>query len=274
MTSTIIRTALFVPATRLDCVSKAIATGADVVIVDLEDAVAQTQKTEARLNLQAFLEANLDVQVLVRINASGHPEHTAQLEMCQRLSNVKGIMLAKAETADQVRLVASSGKPVWPLLESALGLANIQAIAAVPNVERLTYGALDLGLDLGMANGTEAAERLIDQVRYAVILHSKLAGLAAPLDSVYPNFQDQEGFSRRVADIRDMGFGGLLCIHPQQVSVVHETLIPTVEELDWAKRVLSASALGEGVFVMDGNMVDAPVIARAKCVMQRAGNSN
>lgn len=271
MKTSIIRTALFVPATRPERISKALASGADRVIVDLEDAVAENLKVEARDNLDRFLNDNPSAQILVRINAPGHPQQAEDIALCHRHAGVVGVLLPKVESAEQVALVAATGKPVWPIIESALGLQALPAIAQSEGVERLSFGALDLGLDLGLSSGTAAAERILDQARYGILLQSILAGLASPLDSVFPDIKNPEGLAQMAADARDMGFGGMLCIHPAQVEVVHQTLMPDSDELNWAQRVMSASASGEGVFVVDGQMVDAPVIGQARRVLQRAG---
>lgn len=271
MNASIIRTALFVPATRPERISKALASGADRVIVDLEDAVAENLKVEARGNLDRFLSDNPSAQILVRINSPGHPQQPEDIALCHRHAGVVGVLLPKVESAAQVALVATTGKPVWPIIESALGLQALSTIAQSEGVERLSFGALDLGLDLGLSSGTAAAGRILDQARYGILLQSILAGLASPLDSVFPDIKNPEGLEQMAADARDMGFGGMLCIHPIQVSMVHQTLMPDSDELNWAQRVMRASASGEGVFVVDGQMVDAPVIGQARRVLQRAG---
>ncbi len=273
MNPNIVRTALFVPATRPERIPKALATRADAVIVDLEDAVAEQLKAQARDQLAAFLDANPGARVRVRINAAGHAQQAGDLALCAAYAGVAGVVLPKAESAAQVTAAAASGKPVWPIVESARGLAALAGIAAAGGVERLSFGALDLGLDLGLASGTPAAGCILDQARYELLLQSRLAGLAAPLDSVFPDIRDLPGLARFAADARDMGFGGVLCIHPSQVAVVHETLMPSADELAWAQRVLAAGASGEGVFVVDGHMIDAPVIGRARRLLQRAGQA-
>ncbi len=271
MNTSMVRTALFVPATRPERIAKALASSADRVIVDLEDAVAENLKSQARANLDSFLTGNPQARVLVRINAPGHPQQAADLELCRRQAGVVGVLLPKVESAGQVVQVAASGRPVWPIIESAQGLQALPVIARADGVERLSFGALDLGLDLGLTSGTAAAGRILDQARYAILLHSTLAGLASPLDSVFPDINNPEGLARLAADARDMGFGGMLCIHPGQVQIVHRTLMPSNDELSWAQRVMVAGASGEGVFVVDGQMVDAPVIGHARRVLQRAG---
>lgn len=266
-----IRSALFVPSTRPERIPKALVSGADVVIADLEDAVQENLKAEARAKLEAFLTRNPDARLLVRINAPGHPEQAADIALCKRQPGVIGVLLPKVESAAQVAQAAASDKPIWPIIESARGLLQLASIARAAGVERLSFGALDLGLDLGLASGTAAAERILDQARYSVLLHSRTAELALPLDSVFPAIQDQAGLERAARDASDMGFGGLLCIHPNQVAIVHQALMPAAEELAWARRVLDAGSGGEGVFVVDGQMVDAPVLGRARRLLQRAG---
>jgi (S)-citramalyl-CoA lyase len=272
MTAAIIRTALFVPATRTEIIPKALACGADRVIVDLEDAVAEAQKQPARDQLRQFLAEHPEAQVHVRINGARHPGQSDDLRLCQSMANVVGILLPKAESADQVRVVVrATAKPVWVIIETVKGLQALPEMAQVSGVERLSFGGLDLGLDLGLTSGTPAAERMLDQVRYALLLHTRLAGLAAPLDTIFPDIRNPEGLASKVREARDMGFGGLLCIHPSQVAIAHQALRPSDEELHWAQQVIQASRSGEGVFVVEGQMVDPPVIERARRLLQRAG---
>ncbi|MGE8065235.1 HpcH/HpaI aldolase/citrate lyase family protein [Pseudomonas sp. NPDC089569] len=257
------RSALFVPGSRPERFSKALASGADVVIVDFEDAVEASLKRHARQLLGQFL-AEHDVQVLVRINAADHAEHAADLDFCRDQPAVAGILLPKAESAAQLARSAATGKLVWPIIESARGLLALAEIAASPGVERLTFGALDLGLDLGLNSGSQAAETVLDQARIAVLLHSRANHLVAPLDSVFPAFEDIEGLRLAMNRARDMGFGGALCIHPKQVAVIHGALAPSDAELEWARKVLAAAGSGLAAFQVDGQMVDAPVLSRAR----------
>lgn len=264
MSSRLIRTALFVPANRPERFAKALASGADAVIVDLEDAVAPADKASARAALERFLIEQPQVRVLVRVNAACAQEHEADLELCRRYAGVEGILLPKAESDAQIRHVATTGKPVWPIIESAQGVLAIAPIAACAAVQRLTYGALDLALDLGLSVGTPAADAMFDQVRFLLLLHSRVNGLEPPLDSVYPAFEDDAGLSTAMRRSREMGMGGALCIHPRQVAVIHGALAPTAEEKAWAQRVVNAAACGDAAFKVDGAMVDAPVLNRAR----------
>lgn len=269
--NSIVRTALFVPGSRPERFAKALACGADAVIIDLEDAVESGLKAQARDNLAAFVAAEPAARVLVRVNAAGDPEQAADLELCGRLPGVAGILLPKAERAAQVRVAVACGKPVWPLIESARGLLALGEIAACEGVERLTFGGLDLALDIGMSNGTPAAASVYDQVRLSLLLHSRVNDLQPPLDTVYPAFDDAEGLAATIRHGRDLGLVGALCIHPKQVSVVHGALAPSAEELDWARRVLEAAQGGAAAFQVDGQMVDAPVLGRARRLLANAG---
>lgn len=267
----IVRTALFVPGSRPERFAKALASGADAVIVDFEDAVEASLKAQARENLESFLDANPEARVRVRVNAAGDPQQAADLELCGRLPGVTGILLPKAERAMQVRIAASSGKPVWPLIESARGLLALGEIAACEGVERLTFGGLDLALDIGMSSGTQAAAVVYDQVRLSLLLHSRVNDLQPPLDTVFPAFDDAEGFAATIRHGRDLGLLGALCIHPRQVAVAHAALAPGADELDWARRVVEAAQGGAAAFQVDGQMVDAPVLARARRLLASAG---
>ncbi len=268
----VVRTALFVPGSRPERFAKALASGADAVIVDFEDAVEASLKSQARDNLEAFLGANPDARVRVRVNAAGDPQQAADLELCGRLPGIIGILLPKAERAMQVRIAASCGKPVWPLIESARGLLALGEIAACEGVERLTFGGLDLALDIGMSSGTAAAAVVYDQVRLSLLLHSRVNDLQPPLDTVFPAFDDAEGFAATIRHGRDLGLLGALCIHPRQVGVAHAALAPSTDELDWARRVVAAAESGAAAFQVDGQMVDAPVLGRARRLLASAGN--
>jgi (S)-citramalyl-CoA lyase len=166
----------------------------------------------------------------------------------------------------------AQGRVTRSIIESARGLAALPAIAGTTGVERLAFGSLDLALDLNLRNGSPGAERLLDQARYAVLLHTRVAGLAPALDGVFPTLQDTAGLNLAAQTARDMGFGGALCIHPSQVAVIHAALRPSDEALDWARRVLQAAHHTDGAFALDGQMVDAPVIARARSLLEQAGD--
>ncbi|GAB3109632.1 CoA ester lyase [Aestuariicella hydrocarbonica] len=266
------RSVLFVPASRPERFGKALASGADVVVIDLEDAVAAAEKDAARESLRAYLEANPDLAVLVRINASGTQEFVQDLELCRQQRGVAAIMVAKAQSVEALQLAAATGKPIWPLLETALGITELANMAKVKGVERFCFGALDMGVDLGLKPDTAGAQLMLDRVRVDLVLYSTVAGLQAPIETVYPSIDDEATVERIARQASEMGFSGMLCIHPQQLVPIHRGFSPDVTDLDWARRVLAAAESGEGVFKFDGKMVDAPVIQRARLIVSQAGD--
>ena len=272
MPQTIIRSALFVPGSRPDRFAKALAAGADAVIVDFEDAVEEPLKRQARDNLAAFLNDNTQASVWVRVNAPTHAEHEDDLAFCERYAGVAGVLLPKVESAAHVAAVWQTGKPVLPIIESAKGLLALKQIAHAEGVERLSFGGLDLALDLNLNSGTHAAQTFLDQARMSVQLHSRGADLLPPLDGVHPAIGDPQGLHRAIRHAYDMGYGGALCIHPAQVPVIHAALAPSIDDLNWARKVINASAAakGAGAFQLEGQMVDAPVLLRAQRLLALA----
>jgi len=266
------RTFLFVPADRPERHARALATGAGGVIVDLEDAVAPERKVAAREQLRASVGALPAVErarLLVRINSHGTPWHDDDRALVGELaakSLIAGVMLPKAErAADLHRLAADIGPKgvLVPLIESAAGLEAAAELAAAPQVLRLAFGNLDFQADLGLA--CDASEAELVPVRLALVLASRRAGLAAPIDGVTPDWRDAERLAADTARARRGGFGAKLCIHPDQVAPVHAALGPSSDELAWARRVLDATqAAGGGVVSLDGRMVDAPVVRLAE----------
>lgn len=264
------RSFLFVPANRPERYAKALASGADAVIIDLEDAVAPDAKAAARTQLAAGLGAMPAAdraRVLVRINAGGTPWHEDDLLLVGRLAKegLGGVVLPKLETVAELGRVAAATGPacaLLPMLESATGLAALDVLAAGPGVTRLVFGNLDFQADLGMACGPDEAE--LQPVRLALVLASRRAGLATPVDGVTPGTGDLAQVQRDAECSRRSGFGARLCIHPAQVAVVNTALGPTAAELDWARRVVEASRNADGVTTLDGRMVDAPVLRLAQ----------
>lgn len=263
------RSFLFVPANRPERYAKALASGAGAVIIDLEDAVAPDAKAAARTQLAAGLAAMPAAdraRVLVRINAGGTPWHEDDLLLLGRLASegLGGVVLPKLETLAELGRVAAAGPAcaLLPMLESAAGLAALDVLAAGPGVTRLVFGNLDFQADLGMACGPDEAE--LQPVRLALVLASRRAGLATPVDGVTPGTGDLAQVQRDAERSRRGGFGAKLCIHPAQVAAVNTALGPTAAELDWAQRVVEASRNAGGVTTLDGRMVDAPVLRLAQ----------
>ena len=263
------KTWLFVPATRIDRVEKAFASGADAVIVDLEDAVAQTDKAQARAALKDYYAAEIEAKsyrpIWLRINKADSAEFAKDLALCQQLPKLAGVLLAKAEqAADIEKVYQQTGLPVIALIENAIGLYRIDEIAKARGLLAFSYGFLDLCNDLQAQVGTASADIIANQIRYQLILTSKVHQLLAPIDSVYADFNDSKGLHKRVQLWSQMGMSGMLCIHPKQVDIVKQALQPTDSELEFAQRVIEEyERSGQAVFKIEGNMVDAPVIERS-----------
>lgn len=271
------RSFLFVPANRPDRFAKALASGADAVIIDLEDAVSPAEKTAARGQLaDGFAQLNPAdrARLVVRMNALGTPFHDDDLSLLQQLAGqgLSGVMVPKAETVDGLRRVATAIGPacaLLPLIESVAGLDAADALARASQVQRLAFGNLDFQADLGLACAPDEAELM--PVRLAVVLAARRASLPPPVDGVTPGTQDMAQLQRDAARAQRGGFGGKLCIHPAQVAGVNAAFSPSAAQLEWAQRVLAAfDAAAGGVFSLDGRMVDAPVVRLAQRTLARS----
>jgi citrate lyase subunit beta / citryl-CoA lyase len=255
------RSFLFVPGDRPDRVPKALASAADAVIVDLEDAVTPADKQRAR---QSVID---DPRVLVRINGAGTEWYADDVAFLKG-HRVAGIVLPKVEEAGTVEHVARvTGSAVVPLIESAQGLYAIDMIAKARGTSRLAFGHLDFQLDIGMQASEE--ERELDNVRLAIVLASRRAGLPAPIDGVTVTLDDEARLRVDVERAKRFGFRAKLCIHPKQAAIVNAAFAPTDAQVQWARRVLDAAKNANGgAFRVDGQMVDAPVIARARALLE------
>lgn len=200
----------------------------------------------------------------MRINKAGSDEFAKDVQLCQQLSNLAGVILSKAEQAiDIEQFYQRTGLPVIALIESAIGLSQVDAMAKASGLVAFSYGFLDLCNDLRVQVGTPAADIVANQIRYQLILTSKINQLSPPIDTVYPDFNDSDGLSARVQLWSQMGMSGMLCIHPKQVAIVQQALKPTAAEIEFAQRVVEEyQRSGQAVFKVDGEMVDAPVIQR------------
>ena len=282
-------TALFVPGDRPDRYAKAAASGADVVIVDLEDAVAAPDKDAARDAVASALRPEPDrragsaLRALVRINDPESPPGTADLAMVIALARepghgLIGVVVPKAGRVEALEAVIdaasgvgapdgrSDGLAVVALIESALGVANVRTLAALPGLSRLAFGALDFALDVGAD-----VDALTGQVaRAEVVIASRAVGLEAPWESPSTSLSDTTLIETTSRAARALGFGGRLCIHPAQLAAVRAGFAPTAEEVAWARRITGA---GDSVVRVGEEMVDRPVLQRARAILRRAPSS-
>lgn len=259
------RTLLFVPGDRPDRFAKAEASGADGIVVDLEDGVAPRAKDAARRHVRAWRAGG--GAGLVRINGPGTPWFDDDIAALG--GQACAVMLPKAAGPAQVRdvlAVLPAGSCAVPIVESAAGVLQAAAIAAVEGVVRLAFGNGDLGAQLGVDPADQLA---LGSARALVVLGSAAGGLASPLDGVTTAVADDTVLRVDVEHARRVGFTGKLCVHPRQVPLVHSALAPTADELRWARQVVAAGA-DEGVALAAGHLIDKPIVERARLVLARA----
>ena len=260
------RSFLFVPATRVDLVEKAIASGADEVIVDLEDSVAKADKQQARNDLSDLRPSR---SLLVRINGPRSDFFGDDLNLVHIIDWAKGMVVPMVESTQDLRSVQESisrALQLFPLVETATGVSAADTIASA-GAARIMFGTADLAAELGV----QPESNIFAFARSKLIIASASAGLPAPIDGPTLSFRPEERTRSDAQAALDLGMGGKLCIHPSQVPIVNEVFAPSGEEVVWARDIVAASRLHEeGVFVVDGEMVDAPVIARAYRILGQA----
>ncbi|MFF9505248.1 HpcH/HpaI aldolase/citrate lyase family protein [Streptomyces sp. NPDC014656] len=257
---TMARSFLFVPGDRPDRFDKAVATDADAVILDLEDAVAAPDKERARELVAAWLGAGNGA--VVRINAPGTPWSDDDLAMAAGLG--APVMVPKSEDPAVLADLAcrTAGKSALiPLVETAIGVERAPEVCVTAGAVRIALGNVDLAGQLGVAHDDRAA---LAYARARLVSASAAAGLCAPVDGVTTSVKDLALLAEDVAHARRLGFAAKLCIHPGQVPVVAKGFAPTEDERAWARSVLTA---GESVTVVDGHMVDKPVLDRARRIL-------
>jgi citrate lyase subunit beta/citryl-CoA lyase len=262
-------TYLFVPGNRPERFDKALASGADAVILDLEDAVSPDDKDRARASVRQWIDAHGDAadRVVVRINDRASRWFDADLALVAK-GGVRLVMLPKSETAGEIKAVSAAlprDGAVLPLIETARGVENVDSVAASPGVLRLAFGTLDFAVDLDLSGD----ERGLAYPAARIAMASRCAGIKAPIAGVTPAIDDDLRLLADLAFARAFGFGAKLCIHPRQVAVIHKALLPTAAEIDWARRVLEAAEGAAGAVQVDGRMVDRPVVLKAQGILDR-----
>ena len=257
--------------------------GADVIVFDLEDAVAPGQKADARETVRTVLADpafDPDCEVCVRVNAT---ESAVAADLEALLEDVDGdvrldsVMLPKVDSPGDVRGLVDEltrydvSLPVFALIESAAGVLAAPEIAAVQATDALVFGAEDLSADLGATRTEEGIEVLYarERVVLAAAAHECLA-----IDTLVTDFSDETQLREDTAFSVQLGYDGKLAIHPAQVDPINAAFTPSADDLEWAQTVLeakrTADAEGRGVFEVDGEMIDAPLIAQAERIRSRA----
>lgn len=251
---------LFVPASRPDRFEGARTSGADMVIIDLEDAVAPEDKVAAREHARHFLDG--DPRLSLRINAPDTEWYEADLALARERGCP--VVLPKAESAAGVRDVSGTKAqtPVIALIETARGVARSETLATA--AARLAFGNVDFAADIGVDPSDRPA---LAFARSSLVVASAAGGLPAPIDGVTLAIRDADAARSDAEQARRFGFGAKMCIHPAQLTPVREGLAPTEREISWAQRMITA---GPGASAIAGEMVDRPAVTRARDVLRRA----
>ena len=279
-----LRSFLFAPGNHARRVEKALTLPADAVILDLEDAVAVSEKPATRdLVVQAFARTRHG-KLYVRVNAYATEWCYADI-VAMAQPGLDGVVLPKVESADQIqsvdwllsnlereRSLPPGGIDLIPIIETALGMSNIGVIAGSGSrTKRLAFGAGDYTLDLGMVWSRDEIE--LAPARAAVVMASRAAGIDPPLDTVWADLRDAEGFARSAERAAALGFQGKMCIHPDQIAVTNAAFSPSDQQLAWARRVIAAfgeaEAKGLASIQLDGQFIDYPIVQRARQVVAR-----
>ena len=268
------RSLLFAPGNDERKLEKALAAGADAVVADLEDAVPAGEKEAARTVAGRVLRGAATASlVAVRVNAAGTEHWEADLQAVADLE-LDALVLPKA-IPDAVRALGPDGPPVIAIVETALGVRHAYETARLPRVAALVLGAVDLGLELGLEPRADGQEVLYARSR--LVLESAAAGLRSPFDLVHVDTRDDDGLEAEARLARSLGFRGKACIHPAQVAIVNRVFSPSAEERERARRVVEAYerglADGRGAVALDGEMIDLPVVGRARRILAETERS-
>ena len=277
----LLRSILFVPGTREDRFARAFASGADAVVLDLEDSVEATRKAEARESVGRFvagLGPETRAAALVRINAPGSPWIDDDVDWLRGIGPfVDAVVLPKVEISAAIDGVADATpeRRVLPLIETTRGVLNVAEILnAQTEIPAVLFGAEDLTAELGIPR-TLGGEELL-YARSQVVMAAATIG-ADPIDAVWVHLADLDGLRKDAERAKALGFRGKMAIHPDQVSVINQVFSPTADEVAMARKLVEADdaarAGGFGVFRLDDQMVDAPIIRRARKILELAERS-
>lgn len=282
------RTMLYIPGNNPNMLLRGHLFGSDGLILDLEDAVAVSEKENARVLVSRFLEQGEfgGREVTVRINAADTEYWRDDLAAITPFPVLSGVRIPKVEDASTVKIVdeelsaleekygAEAGRvKIFCLLESALGVWNAFDIAkASPRVAAIIPGGEDLAADLRTGRSAEGTE--LEWARRMLIFAARAAGVDA-LDTVYPRITDDGGLRAEAEFIKQLGYDGKSVIHPNQIPIVHEVFEPTEKEIEQALKIAAAAReateRGLGAVSVDGRMVDVPVVKRAEYILRKAG---
>jgi citrate lyase subunit beta/citryl-CoA lyase len=274
------RSVLFAPGDQPGKLRTAVESGADVVVYDLEDAVVPDRKDMAREAVRDALAAvDAAGELCVRVNPVGAGA-SRDLGVVLDEENPDSVMLPKVPSGDAVEALRGmlnerdAAVPILSIVESAAGVLHAEAIAAADGTDAVLFGAEDLAGDLGAVRTTEGQE--VAHARQHTLMAARAVGVDA-IDTHYPAYEDDAGLREQAREARRLGFDGKMTIHPAQVPIVNSAFTPGESEVEWARRILTgrkeASERDSGVFVVDGEMIDAPQVRQAERILERADQS-
>ena len=270
-----LRSLLFAPGSDERKLSRALTSGADAVVADLEDAVTPSEKAPARELVSSLLSANeVECARIVRINGTDTDLWRDDLAAIAGLE-LDALLLPKATPA-AVEALGEPGPPVIAIVETAVGLRLAYETACSPRVAALALGAADLGAELRLEPRSDGQEILF--ARSSLVVDSAAAGIQPPLDVVHLDTRDAVGLEHEAALARSLGFGGKFCIHPAQVAIVNRVFGPSDERLAWARAAVAAfergAEEGRGAVSLDGEMIDLPVVEGARRILELGRREN
>jgi citrate lyase beta subunit len=268
------RSFLFVPASDEHKSRRALGTAADVVVVDLEDAVSFDQKDTARdVVRRALADTPSKALVAIRVNGAHTAFFAADVDLVEALR--PDVLVLPKAMPEAVDALGSEGPPIVAIVETADGLRQAYEVASQPRVQAIIVGAIDLGVDLRLERRPDGLEILF--ARSKAVLDSAAARIRAPIDRVWTDVRDGDGLEADSRFARSLGFRGKACVHPDQVEIVNRVFTPSDEELTRARHVIEAYEQavgeGEGVTALEGEMIDLPVVERARQVLTLAERS-
>jgi len=278
----VLRSMLFLPANSDRKIAKAFSSDADAVILDLEDALAISEKAAGRDNLVGFLKNSPMKPTFVRVNDIA-TEHCYRDILAVVTPNLTGIVLPKVEAPHHLltidwlvsqledeRELPRNGIEIMPIIETAKGLAAVNDIAdASARVRRLAFGMVDLAADMRLDLHDDFGA--VTHARFAVAVASRAADLQGPIDTAFVDIQNLDRLRSSTHQARSMGYAGKCCIHPAQIAVVNEVFSPTAADLERAERIVAAfnaaESAGSAAVTLDGMMIDYPVVTWAQQVL-------
>lgn len=264
---------LFVSGIKPENFTPSFESEADAIILDIEDSVPSDRKDEGRANILNFCRNHNQYKFFVRVNDAQSPFFADDMKFLKELGldKLHGIMLAKTEQKEHIESVnAALGEiPLLLLIESAMGVQNINLTASQPNVKQLAFGAFDMILDLGLRDG-EGKDFMLNYVRTQIALASRINNLLPPINRVFPNTRDESRLKINMELAYSMGFGGSLTFYPNQLPIINAIFAQGNNQIEWAKEVMRLVAIHKGEpFSFEGNVVDLPMIKKAQGILER-----